>query len=625
MSRAVVTALTRSLRQAVVRAGCCLTSLPICLANLRDISKALRPTFLPSFKHNTLPKMLSSSLFWLLLAVFPCSSLGFLSPFLPAYRGNNSVIDVSPSAGISLAFSFGANFFWDLPLTLLLFQPSRNHSSHPAHLASHPSYAAYGSDGSANLIIQLHGNVRRQANFSASASRVDRLVNNLLIGVSIVPEDGKDFPSLNTTGYDDIARWRVRNDVLVEPVSKRTFAASFPGFCAGRKPVKLTTDLNGDFRAYIFFDLSGCVSDTSSDLTLLPSVGPSSTDLSVALAAVPDVAPADLQCPATVHELQTVFTDKHGDIGTLVSSPVLLVPPRGLTISSDIDDVLRVAEVWNWKQAMLWLVARPYQPWGSMPEILQSWKDGGLTHFHYTSDTISMNANYYIEGTERFYPRGSWDFRPFTLEPIEMLNSSVKPFLPKYTVHQSKPIDEVKNPRYHNLKRLLEQFPLRKFVLIGDTSTSSTCDAYPRLALEYPDQVACVLMRDTRATEPADWMSSDTFRFRSLPPEKYFFFKTPDDLKQITIDHLRNVVAGNHHGCYPPGARIPPQSYRPSATLGNSFSSIFLGLWYRNKCHAILWQGKDCPFNHTHFRLDDYTKEEVDFWVGDDTADDTQF
>lgn len=108
------------------------------------------------------------------------------------------------------------------------------------------------------------------------------------------------------------------------------------------------------------------------------------------------------------------------------------VPPRGLTIVSDIDDVLRVGETWNWKQAILDLFARPYQPWLGMTDVFGNWSTqipqggGGRTkdgkwqdrdqdvkdsevgsnittnvHFHYATDTPEVNAAFYMDGTKK--------------------------------------------------------------------------------------------------------------------------------------------------------------------------------------------------------------------------------
>lgn len=54
------------------------------------------------------------------------------------------------------------------------------------------------------------------------------------------------------------------------------------------------------------------------------------------------------------------------------STPVYYVSPRGLTVVSNIDDVLRVAEIWNYKQGILNVFARPFRPWRNMPDIYSS-------------------------------------------------------------------------------------------------------------------------------------------------------------------------------------------------------------------------------------------------------------
>jgi len=570
--------------------------------------------------------MLFSVLLCVLLASLPRFSTGLFGPFLPTYRDDvpvnytASILSPSEAADLAALGAFLMHLFVDWPLTAALFLPTLNHSSLPADLVTIPSYAAWDEDRDPGLTIKLHGHLRRQLN--VTQRQVDNVINLLLIHASIKREGGwkQKFPLLNTTGYDGIARWRARSDLLVEPVWNASVDVSFPGLCRGRPNISLTTDLHGDFRAFVYFDLTACVFNLSSAQTSALSNDHSSVDLSSDLAVDPDVSPAAMSCPSTILELDAQIFGSPGHVTATSSVSVFIVPPVGLTISSDIDDILRVAEVWNWKQAMLWLVARPYQPWGTMPDILKSWLDGNATHYHYTSDTISVNSDYYIDGTNRFYPRGSFDFRPFTLDRMELINSFSEPFMSNnvHVAHNSTPLSEALNPRYHNLKRLVSQFPRRKFVFIGDTSTSSTCDAYPQLALEHPDQVACILIRNTRATEPADWMASDTYRFRSLPREKYFFFDRPEDLKQITLDHLRDVVAGRATGCFPRGTEIPMQTYQPSAIRGMGFWSLFRGLWYRVRCNL----GRNCPFDVIRFDFADYTMADVESYIGRNTTED---
>ncbi|GAM83178.1 hypothetical protein ANO11243_011640 [Dothideomycetidae sp. 11243] len=80
---------------------------------------------------------------------------------------------------------------------------------------------------------------------------------------------------------------------------------------------------------------------------------------------------------------------------------VTLVPPTGLTFVSDIDDTLRVSEVWNPKQAILSTLARPFVPWSTMPSIFASWKKTiPRAHFHYATDTPELNDEFYVNSTK---------------------------------------------------------------------------------------------------------------------------------------------------------------------------------------------------------------------------------
>jgi hypothetical protein len=90
----------------------------------------------------------------------------------------------------------------------------------------------------------------------------------------------------------------------------------------------------------------------------------------------------------------------HTSLPTTIEA--LIVPPTGLTIISDIDDILRVSEIWDPKQALLDLWTRPYQPWLNMPEIFALWqKTVPDAHFHYTSDVPELSSRFYAEGTSK--------------------------------------------------------------------------------------------------------------------------------------------------------------------------------------------------------------------------------
>lgn len=137
------------------------------------------------------------------------------------------------------------------------------------------------------------------------------------------------------------------------------------------------------------------------------------------------------------------------------------------------------------------------------------------------------------------------------------------------------------HPRYHNMKRLLETFPQRTFVLLGDTSSGSTAAAYTRIAREHPDQVRCILMRDTAKTERGDWHVADTRDFADLRSDQYFFYTGARDLRELEFRE-------NMTGCWEGGRR---QSQSLQVVRRGWFRTRVLELstavWWRVQCDFL--------------------------------------
>lgn len=78
--------------------------------------------------------------------------------------------------------------------------------------------------------------------------------------------------------------------------------------------------------------------------------------------------------------------------------------------------------------------------------------------------------------------------------------------------------------------KIFQTFPQRKFVLVGDTSNNDVMNDYPEMVTTFPNQVACILLRNISATDSGDKFPYDTTKFKGLKQEQYMFFTTPDDL-----------------------------------------------------------------------------------------------
>ncbi|RPA80297.1 hypothetical protein BJ508DRAFT_415470 [Ascobolus immersus RN42] len=219
-------------------------------------------------------------------------------------------------------------------------------------------------------------------------------------------------------------------------------------------------------------------------------------------------------------------TTEGSDVG---NSTVYLVPEEGMTIVSDIDDILRVTKIWDPPEGILNTFARPYEPWMNMPDVYAAWEKQsaqgtaqgsasstsvtGPYHFHYLTTTPEQASRFYMSFIYANYPLGS-----FTTRPLNFSN-----------------IAETLSPRETALRRIFQTFPKRKFVLVGDTTNNDAVSNYPKMAQEFPGSVHCILIRNVSATEPDNIIPYNTQPYERLKRESYMFFNTPDDLMGINF------------------------------------------------------------------------------------------
>jgi hypothetical protein len=191
-----------------------------------------------------------------------------------------------------------------------------------------------------------------------------------------------------------------------------------------------------------------------------------------------------------------------------------LVPKAGLTIISDIDDILRVTQIYEPAKGLLNSFAKPYTPWMNMPEIYANWSRSIPDfHFHYLTTTPEQITRNYMDFIYNYYPGGSFDTRPLNFSDVSA-TLSIRKFL---------------------LEKIFQTYPERKFILIADTSNSDVMRDYPAMVSEFPGQVQCIFLRNTTATDPGDQFPYDTSGFQGINQNMYMFFLVPDDLTNLDI------------------------------------------------------------------------------------------
>lgn len=216
----------------------------------------------------------------------------------------------------------------------------------------------------------------------------------------------------------------------------------------------------------------------------------------------------------TTQDIQRMNVYTQGDING--NATAYLVPPSGLTVISDIDDILRVTKIYQPKEGLLNSFARPFTPWENMPDIYANWSRSIPDfHFHYLTTTPEQVTRNYMDFIYKTYPGGSFDTRPLNFSDVSA-TLSIRKFL---------------------LQKIFMTFPQRKFVLVADTSNSDVMKDYPEMATDFPGQVQCIFLRNTSATDDGDKFPYDTSGFKNLDPKTYMFFNVPNDLMNLDISN----------------------------------------------------------------------------------------
>lgn len=192
------------------------------------------------------------------------------------------------------------------------------------------------------------------------------------------------------------------------------------------------------------------------------------------------------------------------------SAPVLLVPPRGISVVSDIDDTIKVSEVRKRRELLLNTFVRPLKPVPGMAETYRRWATNSGTAFHYVSASPWQLAPALEEFLTRDgFPAGTLQLR--TLRWRKELFGGYSPDTHKRT----------------EIGRLLAMFPEREFVLVGDSGERDP-EIYGTLAREHPGRIRAIYIRDVTGEAATAVRYKEAFK--GMPKEGWKVFKEPGEM-----------------------------------------------------------------------------------------------
>ena len=161
------------------------------------------------------------------------------------------------------------------------------------------------------------------------------------------------------------------------------------------------------------------------------------------------------------------------------SGRALCLPRTGLSIISDIDDTIKHSHVRNRKELLTNTFLRNFQPVPDAAALYQSWSERGA-QFHYVSSSpwqLHEPLTEFIASAG--FPEGSLHLRFFSLRNSRLLSPFV--FRPEN--------------KARSITALLQQYPQRRFILIGDSGERDP-EIYAAATRRFPNQIARIFIRD---------------------------------------------------------------------------------------------------------------------------------
>lgn len=155
-----------------------------------------------------------------------------------------------------------------------------------------------------------------------------------------------------------------------------------------------------------------------------------------------------------------------------------LLHHNGISVISDIDDTIKISHVKSKKALLANTFFYKYNAVDGMAGLFNTWKEQGAS-FHYISSTpwqlYDAVANFLEESG---FPCGSFHLKFFWWKDLSWLKIFASPKVTKPPT----------------IKPILEMFPHRRFILIGD-AVEKDPEIYSRLAQQFPDRIAKILIR----------------------------------------------------------------------------------------------------------------------------------
>lgn len=197
-----------------------------------------------------------------------------------------------------------------------------------------------------------------------------------------------------------------------------------------------------------------------------------------------------------------------------VTGEAYLLDETGLSVISDIDDTIKVSEVKDRKALLANTFLREYRAVPGMAELYAGWARKGAAFHYVTASPWQLYEPLSAFVQKSGFPAGTFDMKLFRWKDSTFFDLFASPEEYKPTV----------------LTPLLEGFPKRRFILVGDSGEKDP-EIYGALQRKFPDRIEQIFIRDTTGEGAA----SDRMKkaFGGVPVDRWKVFRDPKDLLDV--------------------------------------------------------------------------------------------
>ena len=192
----------------------------------------------------------------------------------------------------------------------------------------------------------------------------------------------------------------------------------------------------------------------------------------------------------------------HGHVG--------LIPAHGLSVISDIDDTIKVSDVLNHQRLINNTFYKPFAVVQGMNAAYQQ-LSSPTTAFHF----VSSSPWQLYAPLEEFVDREAFPWATFSLKPIRFRDMTLFDLF--------KPGTATKPQQIH---ALVQQFPSRKFILIGDSGEQDP-EVYAKIAQQYPHNIVKIFIRNITSED----INNARFQKIVVDQQKWALFTNPGSIR----------------------------------------------------------------------------------------------